>query len=120
MGTALRSALQDDEDWAFRLLMQGRDHLRIVLTQHPELSIGWIAAPLPSGRIEWDTLTAGVAGHEFTCAGLEPPPWTQREPLPLAWTFPSVLLTPHEVRAATPDWLACLNIFLPARALVTA
>ena len=76
--------------------------------------------PLPSGRIEWDTLAAGVVGHEFTCAALKPPPWTQCEPLPVAWSFPNVLLAPHEVRAATPDWLACLNNFLPARDLPTA
>lgn len=120
MGTALRSVLQDDEDWAFRLLIQGRDHLRIVLAQHPELRVGWIAPPLPSGRIEWDTLTAGVVGHEFTSAGLEPPPWARREPLPVAWNFPSLLFAPQEVRAATPDWLACLNIFMPERDLVTA
>lgn len=119
MGTALRRALRDDENWAFRLLIQGRDHLRIVLAQHPELSMGWAAAPLPSGQVEWDTLAAGVVGHEFIRAALAPPPWTEREPLPTAWSFPSVLLAPQEVRAATPDWLSCLNIFVPERDLVT-
>jgi len=121
MALALRSALsKNDEDWAFRLLIQGRDHLRMVLAQHPDLRAGWIAAPLSAGRLEWDTLTAAVVGHEFTCAGLEPPLWTRREPLPVSWSFPSLLLAPDEVRAATPDWLACLNVFLPARDLVTA
>lgn len=121
MGVALRSALsKNDDDWAFRLLMQARDHLQLVLAQHPDLSAGWVAAPLSAGGVEWDTLTAGVVGHEFTCAGVEPPAWTRREPLLVAWSFPSALLAPHEVRAATPDWLASLNIFIPERDLVTA
>lgn len=121
LGVALRDALSDnDDDWAFRLLMQGRDHLRFVLARHLDLRAGWAAAPLTTGRGEWDTLTAAVVGHEFTSAVLEPPPWTRHEPLTLAWSLPSALLAPHEVRAATPAWLACLNIFVPERDLVTA
>jgi transcriptional regulator with XRE-family HTH domain len=121
LGVALRDALSDnDDDWAFRLLMQGRDHLRLVLAQHLDLTSGWAAAPLTTRRGEWDTLTATVVGHEFTSAGLEPPAWTQREPLPHAWSYPSALLSPDEVRVATPAWLASLNIFVPERDLVTA
>ena len=121
LGLALRSALShDDESWAFRLLMQGRDHLQLVLTQHSDLTAGWVAAPVATRRVEWDTVTAGVIGHEFTRAGLDQPSWTRREPLPGGWSFPSALLGPDEVRAATPDWLARLNVFVPARDLVTA
>ncbi|GAB2572003.1 helix-turn-helix domain-containing protein [Microlunatus antarcticus] len=121
LGVALRLALTDgQEDWAFRLVVQGRDHLRLVLARHPHLIAGWTAPPLSSGRQDWDTLTASVTGHEFIEAGLEPPSWTAREPLGEPWTFTGVLLRPEEVRDATPAWLAALNIFLPERDLVTA
>lgn len=110
MGVALREALsKSDRDWAFRLLMQARDHLQLVLAQHPDLRVGWVAAPLSSGRLEWDTLAAAVSSREFIRIGLEPPAWTLREPLPEPWTFPSALLDPDEVRTATPEWLARLS-----------
>ena len=120
LGLALRTTLNDgDRGWAFRLLMQGRDHLRLVLDSHPDLIAGWLATPLSTGLEEWDTLTAVVAGHEFSSAGLDAPPWTQRKALATPWVVASRLLAPQEVRAATPTWLAALNIFVPERDLAT-
>lgn len=120
LGLALRATLDDgDRGWAFRLLMQGRDHLRLVLGSRPDLIVGWLATPLSTGLEEWDTLTAAVAGHEFSSAGLDAPRWTRRKALPAPWVVASRLLAPSEVRAATPPWLADLNIFLPERDLAT-
>lgn len=120
LGLALRAALDDgDRGWAFRLLMQGRDHLRLVLRSDPNLIAGWLAASPSTGFKEWDTLTAVVIGHEFTSAGLDAPTWTQRDALAAPWVVASRLLPPQEARAATPAWLAALNIFIPERDLAT-
>lgn len=120
LGLALRTALDDgDRGWAIRLLMQGRDHLRLVLGSHPDLIAGWLATPPSTGSEEWDTLTAAVAGHEFASAGFDAPPWTRRHALAAPWVVASRLLTPQEVRAATPAWLAAVNIFIPGRDLMT-
>lgn len=121
LGLALRATLADgNRAWGFRLLVQGRDHLRFVLASHPDLMAGWLAAPTSTGSEEWDTLNAVVAGHELTTAGFDAPAWTRPRALEAPWVVASRLLEPDEVRAATPAWLAELNIFVPERDLVTA
>lgn len=108
------------EEWAWRMLLQGRDHLREALTKGPSISDAWEAAPAGTGSRSWDTLLAALAAHEFEQAGLEAPEWTVVDALAEPWGFPHPFLSDDRVRAQTPPWLAEWNIYLPARDLVTA
>jgi transcriptional regulator with XRE-family HTH domain len=123
-GTALvvRDQLQrDDPAWAWRMLLQGRDHLRLMLAGSDEELLGsWEAVPASTGSVGFDALLAALAGHEFEAAGRAAPAWTQARPLDQPWSPEHPFLSPALVVAQTPGWLRALNIFIPERDLVTA
>jgi transcriptional regulator with XRE-family HTH domain len=117
--------LSGEVDWTWRMLLQGRDHLALILAgaseDHAELLAAWEAAPGSVGAPEWDTLLAAVVVHEFEQAGQTPPSWAAgHAPLPEPWTPEHPFLSPERVRANTPEWLRERNIFVPQRDLVTA
>lgn len=108
-------------EWAWRMLLQGRDHLRTMLDDDDAEPLGsWEAAPTSTGSIHFDTLLAALTAHEFETAGRAAPTWTNIEPLPEPWITDHPFLTSDRVIAKTPDWLRRLNIYVPARDLITA
>jgi transcriptional regulator with XRE-family HTH domain len=119
---AVREQLQaDDGPWAWRMLLQGRDHLRLMLAeQDGELLGSWQAAPSSTGSPEFDALLAALARHEFEAAHREAPDWTHSAPLDKAWIPEHPFLTPERAMAQAPAWLRELNIFVPERDLITA
>jgi transcriptional regulator with XRE-family HTH domain len=116
--TAIREA--SDEDWAWRMLLQGRDHLCLLLRRHDGSEAAWEAAPGTTGRAGFDTLLAVLTANEFKAAGEDPPEWTNVEPLPDPWIPDHPFLDRDEIIEQTPAYLAQANIFVPARDLVTA
>jgi transcriptional regulator with XRE-family HTH domain len=110
----------DDEDWAWRMLLQGRDHLRMLLEDDDPALSGWEAAPPTTGSAGFDTVLAVLARREFSEAGREPPAWCRPGRLPEPWIPDHPLLTREQVIARTPAFLKELNVFVPARDLVTA
>jgi transcriptional regulator with XRE-family HTH domain len=116
--TAIREA--NDEDWAWRMLLQGRDHLRLLLRRHDGSEAAWEAAPSTTGQAGFDTLLAVLTAHEFKAAGEDPPEWTKVEPLGDPWIPDHPFLNRDEIIQQTPDYLAQANIFVPARDLATA
>jgi transcriptional regulator with XRE-family HTH domain len=117
--------LSDDVAWTWRMLLQGRDHLVLILAgddgDRAELLAGWEAAPGSVGDPGWDTFLAAVVMHEFEQAGLTPPSWaTDRAPLSGPWMPEHPFLSRKRVEAQTPAWLRRRNIFVPQRDLVTA
>ncbi|MFD7153585.1 helix-turn-helix domain-containing protein [Kribbella sp. NPDC059898] len=116
--TAIREA--GDEDWAWRMLLQGRDHLRLLLRRRDGSEAAWEAAPGTTGEPGFDALLAALTAEEFRAAGEEPPDWTKIQALPEPWIPEHPFLEPDEIVARTPDHLAQLNIFVPARDLVSA
>ncbi|GAB3940198.1 hypothetical protein GCM10029976_057520 [Kribbella albertanoniae] len=116
--TAIREAT--DEDWAWRMLLQGRDHLRLLLARHDGSEAAWEAAPSTTGQANFDTLLAVLTAHEFAAAGEDPPQWTNVEALPDPWVPTHPFLEHNEIIEQTPDYLAQANVFIPARDLVTA
>jgi transcriptional regulator with XRE-family HTH domain len=119
---ALREQLRaGDHEWAWRMLLQGRDHLRLMLEKRDAELIGsWEAAPGPSGATEFDALLAALTKHEFETAGRAAPAWTQIAPLPEPWVPAHPFLSHQRVMTKTPEWLRELNIYIPERDLVTA
>lgn len=117
---AIAGALAEpDEMWAFKLVLQARDHLRELLADYPAASGAWEAVPQSTGRTEWDTFLAALAGHEFDAAGLPVPAWTQREALTADWILDSPMFDEVGVRAHTPPWLAERHIYVSTRDLTT-
>ena len=118
---AVRAALaEQDEMWAFKMMLQGRDHLHALLQERPSLGGSWEAAPGSTGADQWDVMLAAVAAHEFTFVGLSAPAWTIGAVLSTPWILDSPRLTPTEVRARTPAWLAERGVFVCERDLGTA
>jgi transcriptional regulator with XRE-family HTH domain len=116
---AAKALTSADELWAFKLLLQGRDHLRQLLANRPELAGAWEAAPRSTSSERWDALMAALAAHEFESAGRPAPAWTARPPLPEPWILASPRLTEYEIRERTPQWLADRGIYANERDLVT-
>lgn len=119
--TALGEQLQaGDSEWAWRMLLQGRDHLRLMLDKDgDQLIASWEAAPGSTGSHEFDALLAALARHEFQAAGRSAPEWTHIDPLPQPWIPEHPFLSTDRAMAKTPEWLRELNIYIPERDLVT-
>lgn len=118
---AVRIALrEDDSAWAFKMALQGRDHLRAILRGWPAAVAGWEAAPQSTDSDRWDALLAALSAHEFLERGLIPPPWTDQHSLAQPWLIQHPFLSDERVRAQTPEWLAEHRIYIPANDLETA
>lgn len=119
---AMREQLNlGDRAWVWRMLLQGRDHLQLMLEkQDDELLGSWEAAPSSTGSIEFDALLAALAMHEFEIAGRDAPDWARISPLAEPWIPEHPFLSPERSMAKTPEWLKELNIYVPERDLVTA
>lgn len=119
---AVREQLRaGDHTWAWRMLLQGRDHLRSMLSEQDDALLGsWEAAPSPTGSAGFDALLAALAHREFEAVGRPAPDWTDTAPLDQAWIPHHPFLSPERAMAQTPEWLRALNIFVPNRDLVTA
>ncbi|HET7388119.1 MAG TPA: hypothetical protein VFJ19_15810 [Nocardioidaceae bacterium] len=116
-----RNYLSGNIDWVWRMLLQGRDHLRLVLASgDQDLVDAWEAEPGSVGTEGWDALLAALSRHEFTLADVEPPGWTVTDPLAEPWMPAHAFLDDGSVQAQTPEWLRELNIYVPERDLVTA
>ncbi|TCC12019.1 helix-turn-helix domain-containing protein [Kribbella soli] len=116
--TAVREA--SDDEWAWRMLLQGRDHLRLLLRRHDGSEAAWEAAPGTTGHAGFDALLAVLTAREFEAAGEDPPEWTKVNPLPDRWIPEHPFLDRDEIIEQTPAYLAQANIFVPARDLATA
>jgi hypothetical protein len=121
----IRGALRTGERaWAWRMLLQGRDHLRLMLTDPGygdlDMTGSWEAGPGSTGDVGFDALLAALAFHEFDDAGVPAPEWTRIEPLEEHWQPPHPFLSPERVVARTPPWLRRLHIYVPERDLATA
>lgn len=115
------SFLAADVEWTWRMLLQGRDHLAVIVAERDQgLLDAWEAEPGTVGSAGWDALLAAVTAHELEATGLEAPAWSLQKPLTDPWIPDHPFLSPDRVRAQTPEWLRQRNIYVPARDLITA
>lgn len=120
-GIAVRAALgEGDEVWALKMVLQGRDDLRALLSAGGAGADAWECDPGPLGELAWDALLSAVVAHEFESAGRVAPRWTRREAKKGPWIFANPYFDADEVRRRTPPWLADRGVFLAGRDLVTA
>ncbi len=119
--TATQMRVSTDPERLWRMLIQGRDHLRLMLQAGDGSAASWEANPGSAGDERWDVLLAALAAHEFDAVGEALPGWCATVTrLDAPWISVHPFLDPHEVVAATPTFLAAHNIFVPARDLVSA
>ena len=113
--------LAGDIDWIWRMLLQGRDHLALIIGERDQVLLdAWEAEPGSVDSAGWDALLAAIVAHEFEIAGLEAPRWAIRAPLEEPWMPDHPFLSPERVRSSTPDWLRRQNVYVAERDLVTA
>jgi hypothetical protein len=118
---AMRRAIRaHDHSWTWRMLLQGRDHLRSILAEGDELAAAWEAQPVDVGDPGWQALLAAITAHEFGRAERIPPQWSQIQPLAKDWAPEHPFLSETRLRQSTPAWLRRLNIYVAERDLVTA
>lgn len=117
----IAAALDEGDDlWAFKMVLQTRDHLRPLLDAGSPEVASFRDAPDSCGSLRWDTLLAAVIGHEFVERGLEPPAWTDVAALEPDWILDHPRWDEAAIKARTPAWLAAYRIFVDANDLVTA
>lgn len=117
---AVEDALvEDDEIWAYKTVLETRDHLKEALVRGDGAVEAWEASPGRGAGERWLVLMAALVARDFDEVGATPPEWTACPPLPREWLLESPLLAPDEVRRTTPAWLAARGIFVSGRDLVT-
>ena len=118
---ALRAALgEGDEVWALKMVLQGRDDVRALLSGDGAGADAWECDPGALDEPAWDALLSAVVAHEFESVGRSAPRWTQRAAGTGPWIFANPYFDADEVRRRTPPWLAERGVHLAGRDLVTA
>jgi len=110
-----------DEGWAFKLVMQARDHLAEMLRSGEKASDAWLVRSHQIADPRYDALLAAVIEREFDQADRQPrPEWTKAPSLDVAWIHPNARWGEEWTRQHTPDWLAKRGIYIADRDLMTA
>lgn len=110
-----------NEAWAFKLIMQARDHLAEMLKSGDEGSNAWLVRSRQIVDPRYDALLAAVIERAFDQADRQPhPEWTKTPSLEVAWTQPNARWGEEWTRQHTPDWLARRGIYIADHDLMTA
>lgn len=109
-----------DEEWAFKMVVQGRDHLRSLCSHAPGALPAWTHR---SSRIKderYETLFKAIIGHEMEAGSHTRPTWTEHARLARPWLRANPFLGEAGTRERTPRWLAESNVFIAEKDLATA
>lgn len=114
----VRDLLGDgDEQMAFRVLLQGRDHL--LALEDPDDVAEWAVEPARIPDTRFDTLFRAIALHAVGQITGREPSWAPPRRLAERW----VLARPSQMNRAlteSPDHLKAVNVFLTPESLVNA
>jgi len=119
---AINEALRDgDEEWAFKLVVQARDHLCDMFDAADAGSDAWLLRSRQVDDLRYDTLLCALVEHEFaTRRCRQAPQWAERGLLVEQWVQPNARWGEEWTRRCTPGWLSARNIFISDRDLATA
>jgi len=112
---------EGDSRWAFKLIVQARDHLSEMLDSGDAGSDAWLFRSRQIEDSRYDTLLAAIIEHEFIkrqCRQV--PEWAHGARLESAWMQPNARWGEEWTRQHTPDWLSARNIIISDRDLATA
>jgi hypothetical protein len=118
---AVNEALETgDHLWAFKMVVQGRDHLRLLLTHGDGPLDSWAHRSVRVVDRRYDLLLRALVAHEFAEHGQPGPRWAGTERLAQPWLLENPVLRAERTREQTPHWLCEINIYIAERDLFTA
>ena len=110
-----------DEAWAFKMIIQARDHLATMLDAGNPAADAWLLRSLTITDPRYDALLAAVVAHEFEQHDpSRTPEWTKTPPLRTDWIQPNLRRGVDWTRTHTPTWLARRGIYISTHDLQTA
>lgn len=110
-----------DDGWAFKLVVQARDHLAAMLEADDPAADAWLVRGTAIVDTRYDALLAALVEHEFTeHEWPRSPEWTRTEPLHQNWIQPNLRRGEAWTRTNTPTWLAKRGIYISDHDLKTA
>jgi transcriptional regulator with XRE-family HTH domain len=120
--TEVNDALNTGDDiWAFKLIIQARDHLATMLDADDPAADAWLLRSHPISDPRYDALLAALVAHEFEQHDpIRTPEWTETPPLHTDWIQPNVRRGVDWTRTHTPTWLARRGIYISTHDLQTA
>lgn len=110
-----------DDIWAFKLIIQARDHLAAMLDADDPAADAWLLRSRTISDPRYDALLAALVAHEFEQHdATRTPEWTETPPLRTDWVQPNLRRGVDWTRTHTPIWLARRGIYISAHDLQTA
>ena len=117
---SIRRAIRTGEyEWPLQLLAQSLADLRRVAEDPGDRRL-YLAPPGGTGSREWNALIAGAVARECRRLGIEPPAWTNIQPLPQGWSPLALPGLRRYLVEHTPEELARLGVWLDAGSLDAA
>lgn len=107
-----RALAEGDTGWAFKMVVQARDHLRATLASvvdptGPDATSAecWRDRHTRIDDDRYDVLLRSIVAREFTERGLPAPAWATGAHLEEPWLLVNPFLGPERTRQQTPPWL---------------
>lgn len=110
-----------DNTWAFKLIIQARDHLATMLDADDPAADAWLLRSRSISDTRYDALLAALVAHEFEQHdAARMPAWTETPPLSTDWIQPNLRRGVDWTRTHTPAWLSRRGIYISTHDLETA
>lgn len=110
-----------DEQWAFKLAIQARDHVAEMLDRQDPGSDAWLFRAQGISDSRYEALLAALIEHEFERRRHQPSPeWTSAPHAESPWVHANARRGEAWTREHTPQWLAKRGVFISEHDLTTA
>jgi hypothetical protein len=117
---AVNEALENgDHLWAFKMVVQGRDHLRLLLTHGHGTLDSWAHRSVRIVDERYDLLLRALVAHEYAEHDQPGPRWAGTGRVGQPWLPENPVLGAERTRGQTPHWLSEI-IYITQRDLLAA